>query len=180
MFRTLTLTVSRAIDRATTKVGQTVRWLTLLIPVVCVGYALTRKFLRIGHNGFTELQWYLFAAVYLLAAAYTLLSDEHVRVDVLWNRFGVRLKCVVDIAFFIPLAVLSFYLTALYWDFWTVSLSQREGPEDVLIGLERWPVKLALFAGFFLLGLQCLSEVLKRIAILKSWLTPETVYPTKL
>lgn len=159
-------TTSRLIDRLTLSVGNTVRWLTLAIPLVCFGYAVVRKLTPWGHNGFTELQWYLFAAVYLLSAGYTLLKDQHVRLDFFWRNFDTRTKCRIDIAFLAPLILVCSYLAASYWDFWTISLKQNEGPEDVLTGLERWPLKLMLFLGFSLLALQSFSELLKRIAVL--------------
>lgn len=168
--RVLVPRVVAGIDALTLRAGETVRWLTLVIPVVCVSYAVARKVFRWGHNGFSELQWYLFAWVYLVAAGYTLLRQQHVRVDLLWRRFGLRTRCVIDLAFLVPLAWVCLYLAQDYWTFWTVSLRQREGPEDVLVGLERWPVKLALFIGFSLLALQCLAESLRRLCVLQGWL----------
>lgn len=174
--RTLALEVIGSIDSVTTFVGHTIRWLTLAIPLVCFGYAVARKVLPWGHNGFSELQWYLFAAVYLLAAGYTLMRNEHVRVDFFWRTYSASTKCSVDLAYLVALMVVCVHLSAGYWNFWIVSATQREGPEDVLIGLERWPIKLALCLGFGLLALQCLSEALKRIAVLKRWIAPDAVY----
>jgi TRAP-type mannitol/chloroaromatic compound transport system permease small subunit len=168
--------VTAALDGVTRAVGGAARWLTLAIPLVCFTYAVIRKLFPWGHNGFSELQWYLFAAVYLLAAGYTLLLGQHVRVDFFWRRFGPTARCCVDIGFLLPLMAICLYLAASYWDFWLVSFRQREGPEDVLVGLERWPVKLALFLGFSLLALQCASEALKRAAVLKRWLPASAVY----
>lgn len=162
------------LDRLTLAVGHAVRWLTLLIPLVCFSYALLRKLLPWGHNGFSELQWYLFAFVYLLAAGYTLLRGEHVRVDVLRRWFAPRTRHLVDLAFLLPLTVICAALAVGSWDFWWVSLQQRETPEDVLTGLERWPIKLALCLGFGLLALQALNESLKRIAWLHHWLPEKT------
>lgn len=162
----LIATTCRFIDGLTLSIGGAVRWLTLAIPVVCVGYALTRKLTHWGHNGFTELQWYLFAAVYLLSAGYTLLRDQHVRLDFFWRNFDRRTKCQIEIVFLVPLMLVCLLLAADYWDFWIISFKQNEGPEDVLIGLERWPLKLMLFLGFCLLALQSFSELLKRIAVL--------------
>jgi TRAP-type mannitol/chloroaromatic compound transport system permease small subunit len=165
------------IDRLTLRAGEAVRWLTLAIPLVCVGYAVARKMFRWGHNGFSELQWYLFACVYLVAAGYTLLRQEHVRVDVLWRHFSLRTRCAIDLFFLSTLGLVCIHLAHAYWDFWTVSLRQREGPEDVLVGLERWPVKLALFVGFTLLALQCLAEVLRRVCVLRGWLPASALQP---
>jgi TRAP-type mannitol/chloroaromatic compound transport system permease small subunit len=164
------------LDQITTWVGQSVRWLTLVIPIVCFTYAVVRKLLPWGHNGLSELQWYLFATVYLLAAGYTLLLDQHVRVDFFWRKFSFQTKCCIDLMFLLPLLAICAYLAVAYWDFWIVSFRQQEGPEDVLIGLERWPVKLALFLGFSLLALQCLAESLKRVAVLQGWMPGSKVY----
>lgn len=165
------------IDAVTRAVGHAVRWLTLAIPLVCFGYAVLRKLLPWGHNGFSELQWHLFAMVYLLAAGYTLLQGQHVRVDFFWRRFALRTRCGIDIVFTLALAVVCVHLAVSSWDFWRVSLAQREGPEDVVIGLQRWPLKLALFLGFALLALQCVAELLKRWALLARWLPASAVYP---
>jgi TRAP-type mannitol/chloroaromatic compound transport system permease small subunit len=169
--------LAATLDRITRAVGDAVCWLTLLIPLVCFGYAVVRKLARWGHNGFSELQWYLFATVYLLAAGYTLLRDQHVRVDVFWRVFRPATRCAIDIALLLPLLVVCLFLANAYWDFWLVSAAQREGPEDVLTGLERWPIKLALFVGFGLLAMQCASELLKRWAVLRGWLAAAVVYP---
>ena len=164
------------LDQITTWVGQSVRWLTLVIPIVCFSYAVVRKLFPWGHNGLSELQWYLFATVYLLAAGYTLMLDQHVRVDFFWRKFSVRTKCWIDLMFLLPLLAICVYLAFAYWDFWIVSFTQQEGPEDVLIGLERWPVKLALFWGLSLLALQSISEALKRLAVLRGWMPGAKVY----
>jgi TRAP-type mannitol/chloroaromatic compound transport system permease small subunit len=173
--RGVLLGIVSAIDRLTIAVGSTVRWLTLVLPLVCFGYAMARKLLPWGHNGFSELQWYLFAVIYLLAAGYTLLRDEHVRVDFFWRGFGWRTRCRIDLACLLPLCAVCAWLAGMYWDFWLVSVRQRDGPEDVLTGLERWPVKLALFVGFTLLALQAAGEALKRIAALLQWIAPASV-----
>lgn len=172
----LVVEAARLIDGVTRQVGGAVRWLTLAIPLVCFGYAVARKLLAWGHNGFSELQWYLFATIYLGAAGYTLLCGQHVRVDVLWRRWSVRTKSAIDLAFLMALAPICVYLAVSYWDFWRVSVKQGEGPEDVLVGLERWPLKLALFVGFSLLALQCTAEALKRLAVLRGWLRAEVVF----
>lgn len=172
----LVVNAARFIDGVTRQVGGGVRWLTLAIPLVCFGYAVARKLLAWGHNGFSELQWYLFATIYLCAAGYTLLCGQHVRVDFLWRKWSVKTRSAIDLAFLMALTPIFVYLAALYWDFWLVSARQREGPEDVLVGLERWPVKLALFVGFSLFALQCMAEALKRLAVLRGWLRGEAVF----
>ncbi len=165
------------IDTLTLRVGEAVRWLTLAIPLVCVAYAAVRKAFHWGHNGLSELQWYLFACVYLVAAGYTLLRRAHVQVDVLRQRLSLRAGCIIDLLFLGPLGMVCVYLACSYWAFWTDSLLRREGPEDVLVGLERWPVKLALFIGFSLLALQCLAEALRRVCVLRGWLPASVLLP---
>jgi TRAP-type mannitol/chloroaromatic compound transport system permease small subunit len=177
VLRQAILPLVAGIDTITRRAGETVRWLTLAIPVVCVGYAIARKLFRWGHNGFSELQWYLFACVYLVAAGYTLLRQEHVRVDLLWRRFTLRTRCVIDLFFLSALGLVCVHLALAYWHFFTVSFRQREGPEDVLVGLERWPLKLALCAGFALLALQCGAEVLRRVCVLRGWLPASALAP---
>ena len=174
----LVVRAARLLDGVTRQVGGAVRWLTLAIPLVCFVYAVARKLFPWGHNGFSELQWYLFATIYLGAAGYTLLRGQHVRVDFLWRRWSVRTKSAIDLAFLMALTPICFYLAASYWDFWLASVKQGEGPEDVLVGLERWPLKLALFAGFSLFALQCTAEALKRLAVLRGWLRAEAVFPS--
>lgn len=161
-----------ALDRVTVAAGETVRWLTLVIPVVCVAYAVARKLLPWGHNGFSELQWYLFGIVYLISAGYTLMRGQHVRVDFFWRRLSPASRWRLELLFLVPLALISTYLAHGYWGFWLTSLMQREGPEDVLIGLERWPLKLALFVGFALLAMQSISETLRRCCFLLGRLEP--------
>ena len=172
----LVVRTARLLDGVTLRVGGAIRWLTLAIPLVCFAYAVARKLFAWGHNGFSELQWYLFAAVYLGAAGYTLLCGQHVRVDFLWRRWSVRTRSAIDLVFLAALTPICGCLAASYWDFWLVSVKQGEGPEDVLVGLERWPLKLALFAGFSLFALQCAAEALKRVAVLRGWLSAEAVF----
>lgn len=160
------------LDGVTTAAGETVRWLTLVIPVVCVAYAVARKLFPWGHNGFSELQWYLFGIVYLISAGYTLMRGQHVRVDFFWRRLRPASRWRLELLFLVPLALIAAYLAHGYWGFWLTSLMQREGPEDVLIGLERWPLKLALFVGFALLAMQSISETLRRSCFLLGWLEP--------
>ncbi len=164
------------IDRVNGRVGETVRWLVVVIPVITVGYALVRKLTDWGHNGMTELQWFLFAWVFLVGGAYTLLRDEHIRVDVLRERFPLKVKCWIDIAMHVLLVIPACtYMAWHYWFFWTHSLVTSDGPEDVLTGLNRWPLKLALFLGFSLLALQCVAEVLRRMSVLRGWLSPSVL-----
>lgn len=175
--RCMVLRAINMVDRMNQRVGETVRWLVVVIPVITVGYAVVRKLTDWGHNGMTELQWFLFAWVFLVGGAYALLRDQHIRVDVLRGRFSIRLQCWIDIAmhvfFVIPACT---YMAWHYWFFWTHSLLSSDGPEDVLTGLNRWPLKLALFLGFSLLALQCIAEVMRRLSVLRGWLPSSVLH----
>lgn len=162
-----------AIDALNRGVGATLRWLVLAIPCIAVVYAVVRKLTPWGHNGWSELQWFLYAWVFMAGAGYTLLRGEHVRVDVLAARWHWRTRCRVEIAMHLLLWPACAYMAWHFWGFWVASASRPDGPEDVLLGLQRWPLKLAFFAGFTLLGLQSVAEVLRRVAWLRGWTPPE-------
>ncbi|MGE3346776.1 MAG: TRAP transporter small permease subunit [Ramlibacter sp.] len=168
--RSAALIAIAAIDKANRKAGEVLRWLVLVIPFITVGYAVVRRLTPWGHNGFSEAQWFLYAWVFMAGTGYTLLKNGHVRVDVLSARWPWRTRCRVEIAFHVLLWPACAYMAWHFWIYWFASASGPDGPEDVLIGLQRWPLKLAFFAGFALLLLQSLAEVLRRIAWLQGWL----------
>ena len=161
------LKLSRLIDRFSEFLGRWVAWLVLAAVLISAGNAITRKAFNIGSNAFLEIQWYLFAWSFLLAAGYTLLHREHVRIDVINSRLPKRAQVWIDIigfAFFLtPLCLLTLYLglPMLISKFQSGEMSGNPG------GLIRWPVWLALPIGFFLLMLQGWSELIKRIAYLR-------------
>jgi TRAP-type mannitol/chloroaromatic compound transport system permease small subunit len=168
--RTGVLACITAIDAVNRRAGEGLRWLVLVIPFITVGYALVRRLTPWGHNGFSEAQWFLYAWVFMAGAGYTLLRDGHIRVDVLAARWPWRRRCHVEIALHLLLWPACGYMAWHYWGYWLASASGPDGPEDVLTGLQRWPLKLAFFAGFALLLLQSVAEVLRRIAWLRAWL----------
>lgn len=162
------------IDATNRHAGHALRWLVLVIPLITVVYGVVRRLTPWGHNGVSELQWFLFAWVFLVGAGYTLLRDEHVRVDLLRNALPQHWRHRIDLVLHAVLVLPGCaYLAWHCWFFWTHSLVTPDGPEDVLTGLQRWPLKLALFAGFVLLGLQSLAEILRRMAWLRGW-TPHS------
>lgn len=160
------LTISRAIDQLNEKIGHLVYWLILLAVIISAGNAVARKLFNISSNAFLEVQWYLFSAVFLLGAGYTLLRNEHVRIDVLSARFSPRARTWIDILgtvfFLLPVAILILWLS---WPMFMESLARHEVSVDAG-GLLRWPVKLLVPTGFLLLSLQGLSELIKRVAFL--------------
>ena len=160
------LRLSRAIDALNERVGHLVYWLILAAVVVSAGNASVRYAFDISSNGWLELQWYLFSAVFLLAAGYTLLHNEHVRIDVIIGRFSPQTRAWVDLLgglfFLLPMAIV---ITVLSWPVFVESWTRNEVSSDAG-GLLRWPVKLLIPVGFLLLVLQGISEIIKRVAFL--------------
>ncbi len=160
------LRLSRAIDGLNERVGKLVYWLILAAVVVSAGNAVVRYLFDMSSNGWLELQWYLFAAVFLLAAGYTLLHNEHVRIDVIIGHLPPRLRAWIDLLgalfFLLPMAII---IMALSWPMFIESVVRNEFSADAG-GLLRWPVKLLIPVGFLLLGLQGVSEIVKRAAFL--------------
>lgn len=162
----LLLRLSRAIDALNERVGRLVYWLVLVAVLVSAGNALMRYTFDVSSNAWLELQWYLFSAVFLLAAGYTLLHNEHVRIDVIISRFSPQTRAWVDLLgslfFLLPMAVV---ILVLSWPMFVESFVRHEYSSDAG-GLLRWPAKLLVPAGFLLLVLQALSEIIKRVAFL--------------
>jgi TRAP-type mannitol/chloroaromatic compound transport system permease small subunit len=160
------LGASRVVDAVNGWVGRTVSWLVLAAILVSAGNAILRKAFSISSNAWLELQWYLFSAVFLLAAGYTLLKGEHVKVDILYGRWSRRTQIWIEIFgtlfFLLPFCVISILLS------WPVAVGKFISGETSgdAGGLIRWPVWALIPAGFALLALQGLSELVKRIAIL--------------
>ncbi len=160
---TLLLRFSTTIDVVNRKVGRSCIWLILGAILISAGNALTRKLLDASSNAWLEIQWYLFAAAFLGAAGYTLLVNEHVRIDALSQYLSARARAWVDVLAFgflvLPFCGLMIYLSGEYfinaWE--SGEMSQNAG------GLVRWPVYLCMPAGFVLLFLQVISEIIKRV-----------------
>jgi TRAP-type mannitol/chloroaromatic compound transport system permease small subunit len=161
------LTISHAIDALNERVGRTVLWLVLVMALVSASNALARYLFNLSSNAWLELQWYLFAAVFLLCAGYTLLHNEHIRIDVVSSRLSRRSQLWIDILgtlfFLLPVSIFIMWLSwPVFVNAWTSQeISGNAG------GLIRWPVRLLVPLGFFLLSLQGLSELIKRIAVLR-------------
>lgn len=161
------LALSRLIDVLNTWVGQIVTWLTLIVVLISAGNAVVRKVFHTSSNAWLEVQWYLFGAIFLLAAAYTLLRNEHVRVDILAQRFSQRTQIYIEIFgvifFLMPMAV---FMVWLSWPMFLDSYLTNEQSSNTG-GLVRWPVKLLIPAGFFLLALAGISHLIKCVGFLK-------------
>jgi TRAP-type mannitol/chloroaromatic compound transport system permease small subunit len=163
---TALLALSRLIDGLNERIGRLVYWLVLLAVVISAGNASVRYLFHNSSNVWLEVQWYLFSAVFLLAAGYTLLRNEHIRIDVVVGRYSERALTWIDIfgtvVFLLPMSLVIMYLSwPMFMDSWT----RNEMSSDAG-GLIRWPVKLLVPVGFALLSLQGLSELIKRVAFL--------------
>ena len=161
------LKLSRLIDSLNEFVGRWLAWLVLAAVLISAANAIVRKAFDTSSNAFLEIQWYLFAAVFLVAAGYTLLRQEHVKIDVVLHNFSRRTQIKVEIfgivAFLMPFV---FAVVDLVWPlvvraYFSGEMSSNAG------GLIRWPVFAMVPLGFALLGLQALSELIKRIAFLR-------------
>jgi TRAP-type mannitol/chloroaromatic compound transport system permease small subunit len=160
------LRFSGLIDAINRKVGIGVGWLILVMTVISALNATSRKLFSASSNAFLEIQWYLFAAVFLLAAGYTLLSNEHVRVDIVNTRMPTRLRLWVELVC-TALFLLPFTLLVLYygWPYFMLSFSGGEWSPNAG-GLVVWPVKLLIPLSFLLLLLQGVSQIIKLAAAL--------------
>jgi len=168
------LTLSRLIDRGTEWLGRWVAWLVLAAVLISALNAAVRKAFNTSSNAYLEIQWYLFAAVFLLAAGYTLLRQEHVKIDVISGRFSKRTQIWIDVVglvcFVLPLVwtVVHLSLPLVIRAYQMNEYSSNAG------GLIRWPVFALLPLGFVLLGIQAVSELIKRIAFLRGLIPDPT------
>ncbi len=160
------LRLSRLIDALSERLGRLVMWLVLAAVLISAGNAVVRKLFNVSSNAYLEIQWYLFAAVFMLGVGHVMLRNGHVRIDVVSTRLSARANAVIDslgiVLFVVPLAVIMIDLSwPLFMRAWVSGeTSQNAG------GLIRWPVLLLIPAGFGVLLLQSLSELIKRAAFL--------------
>ena len=164
------LALARLIDALTERIGRVIIWLVLAATLISAGNALSRYLFGESSNAWLEIQWYLFGAMFLLAAGYTLKHNGHVRIDIFYNHLGPRGQAWIDLVggllFLLPMAVLLAWLAwPMFFEAWQ---TQEHSPDAG--GLLRWPVKLLLPAGFALLALQGMAEVIKRIGVLSGHL----------
>ncbi len=160
------LVSSRLIDRLNERVGHAVYWMVLAAVLVSSGNAVVRYIFDYSSNGWLELQWYLYTSFFLVGAGYTHLRNEHVRIDIINSRLPPRARAWIDLLgglfFLLPMALV---IMTLAWPVFTKSFALHETSPSAN-GLLRWPVKLMMPVGFFLLALQGVSEIIKRAAFL--------------
>lgn len=170
----LLLGLSRAIDALNEHVGRLTYWLILAAVLISAGNAVVRYSLNMSSNAWLEIQWYLFSFVFLFCAGYTLLHNQHVRIDVISGQLSGRARAWIDILgtvfFLMPMAI------AIMWLSWPVFLDAYQSGEVSTNagGLTVWPGRLMLPVGFFLLILQGVSELIKRIAFLRGLIADPT------
>jgi len=161
------LALSRLIDMITTGIGKFTMWLILATTLISAGNALVRKIFNIGSNSLLEIQWYLFAAVFLLGAGYGFLRNSHVRIDFIATKLSARTRNWIDIIgivlVLVPFCSISINLG---WAFFLQAYLSGEMSQNAG-GLIRWPVYFLIPAGFALLLMQSMSELIKRVAFLR-------------
>jgi TRAP-type mannitol/chloroaromatic compound transport system permease small subunit len=161
------LAATRLIDRANELIGKAMSWLILVAVLVSATNAVIRKVFSVSSNSWLELQWYLFGAAFLLAAAYTLKQNEHIRIDIVYGLFSRRAQHWIDlfghVVFLMPftLLMLWYFVPYVAHSFANGEVSTNAG------GLIIWPAKALLLVGFLLLALQGLSEIVKKIAVIR-------------
>jgi TRAP-type mannitol/chloroaromatic compound transport system permease small subunit len=160
------LGLSRFIDDVNERIGKAATWLILVVVVISAGNAVMRYSINWSSNGLLEIQWYLFSAIFLLCAGYVFKKNEHIRIDIVAGRLSPRAQNWIDVfgivVFMLPMVALVMYLS---WPVFMNAWQTGEGSPNPG-GLIRWPVRLLMPIGFFLLLLQGLSELIKRVAFL--------------
>ena len=170
------LALSRVIDAVNEKLGWIADWMVLLSCLISAGNAFSRYAFSISSNAWLEIQWYMFGALVLLGASYTLKKNEHVRVDIVYSNISTRKQIWVDIfggiLFMLPATIILAFLSwPVFYNSWALGeISSNAG------GLLRWPIKIFLPIGFALLSLQGLSELIKRIAMLTGHMKADLHY----
>lgn len=161
------LALSRLIDRASGAIGRSVAWLIVAAAVISALNAVVRKTFDWSANSLLEIQWWLVAVAFLLAAPWTLAVNEHIRIDVVNSRLSARKRNIIELVghvlFLLPMAAM---IVATSWLYFTTSFAQNEQSPNAG-GLPLWPIKALIPIAFALLFLQGLSELIKRVAIMR-------------
>ncbi len=162
----LLLGVSRVIDAINFRIGKTLAWLILAAVIVSAVNAVIRKLFDISSNSWLELQWVLFGAVFLIVASWTLLDNEHIRIDIVNSLFTQRTRNIIDVighaVFLLPLTIIMI-ITSYPFVMKSVLLNEQSMNAG---GLPQWPAKMLVLIGFTLLFFQGISELIKRIAVM--------------
>jgi len=161
------LKVSRGIDAFTRWVGKRLAWLILVAVVVSALNAIVRKSFDTSSNSWLELQWVLFSVVFLLCSSWTLLDNEHIRIDIVNNMLPKRVRDSIDVighAFFLIPLTFVMIITGGPFFMRSVEINEQSGNAG---GLPQWPAKSLIIIGFTMLLVQGVSELIKRIAVMR-------------
>lgn len=170
------LALSRLIDRITEAIGKSVMWMIMIAILVSATNAIIRKLFNMSSNAWLELQWYLFGAAFLLASAYTLKQNEHIRIDIFYGTRTRRTQHWIDlfghVFFLLPFVVLMTWMLVPYaWDaIKSGQISTNAG------GLIIWPARALLLGGFALLVAQAISEIIKKVAVMRGVIDDPTPF----
>lgn len=160
------LKFSQFVDAITEFIGKSIIWVVLVMTLISAGNATMRYTINYSSNAFLEIQWYLFSLIFLLGAGYTFKKNEHVRIDIILHRFSKRTQAGIDIFgiifFMMPMAIAIMWMS---WPIFVLAFQDNEVSSNAG-GLVVWPVRLIVPIGFFLLVLQGISELIKRIGFL--------------
>ncbi len=161
------LKLSGVIDAINSRIGRWFAWLILVVALVSAGNATVRKVFDTSSNGWLELQWVLFGVVFLLCSPWTLLDNEHIRIDIIYNMLRSRTRNIIDlfghIVFLLPLTIIMI-VTSVPFFVRSIAINEQSSNAG---GLPQWPAKSLVMLGFMLLFLQAVSEIIKRVAVLR-------------
>ena len=170
------LALSRLIDRITEAIGKSVMWMILIAILVSATNAIVRKLFNVSSNAWLELQWYLFGAAFLLASAYTLKQNEHIRIDIFYGTRSRRTQHWIDlfghVFFLLPFVTLMSWMLVPYA--WAAIKSGQISTNAG--GLIIWPARAMLAGGFILLVAQAVSEIVKKIAVMRGVIDDATPF----
>ncbi|MGE3993073.1 TRAP transporter small permease subunit [Pseudorhodoplanes sp.] len=160
------LTVSRLIDAINSRLGKWVSWLVVIVVIISAGNAISRKMFDLSSNAWLELQWIMFSVIFMVCSPWTLMSNEHIRIDIVNSLFPRQVRNLIDVfghvAFLLPLTIV---MIVTGWPFFLASFRLNEQSFNAG-GLPQWPAKSLVVIGFTLLFFQGISELIKRIAVM--------------
>jgi TRAP-type mannitol/chloroaromatic compound transport system permease small subunit len=164
------LKLSRGIDTFMTWVGRWISWLILIAVIISSVNATVRKIFDVSSNAYLELQWVLFSVVFLMCSPWTLLNNEHIKIDIINHLFPLKVRSWIDmighVLFLVPFCVILIWTSI---PFFLVSYQQNEQSFNAN-GLPQWPAKSLIMIGMTLLLIQAVSEIIKRAAVMKGLL----------
>jgi TRAP-type mannitol/chloroaromatic compound transport system permease small subunit len=171
------LALSRMIDAINFRLGKILSWLILIVVIISATNATVRKVFDTSSNAWLELQWVLFGTIFLLCSPWTLLSNEHIRIDIINGMLPKRWRDIIDLVghvfFLLPLTIVMIITSVPFFlrSFWLNEQSMNAG------GLPQWPAKSLILIGFALLFLQGISELIKRAAVMRNLIPDPHVSP---